>query len=165
MSFSNDFVDKSSSSIVPEFAGATQISEREQLRIDIAALADPNARANAEGQYAYADVQTRQMRIHYAQRETRFVDANLKLEPEISLTIGDDTRSYEQEVEKLRRDFARSPHGQALRDSIVLRETNLWDRVKATVARAKREADRKTPDKAPTQKRSLRRAFKRAHDR
>ncbi|MEM7745637.1 MAG: hypothetical protein AAF409_18210 [Pseudomonadota bacterium] len=111
MSFSDDFIDKSSSSIAPEFADATQISEREQLRVDIGALADPSARANAEAQYVRADVQTRHMRVLYAQRETRFVDANLKLEPEISLTIGDDTRSYADRVEQLRTDFAQSPHG------------------------------------------------------
>ncbi|MEM7518363.1 MAG: hypothetical protein AAF368_15755, partial [Planctomycetota bacterium] len=106
MSFSNDFFDKSSSSIVPEFADAGQISEREQLRIDIGALADPTARAGCTAAYAYADVQTGLMHAHYAFRETRFVEANLKLDQNLELTPLPDTRSYADRVEQLRTDFA-----------------------------------------------------------
>lgn len=128
-SFSNKFIDKIHGTSVPSFGEAAQISEREAMRSEIAAIADPTTRRSCELRYAYAEEHTQLAHAHYACRETRYVDANLKLEPKLEISKGQPPRSFEDEVNRLQAEFARSQPGQKLRAAIEEREADLWAQV------------------------------------
>lgn len=109
MSFSNDFVDKSPETSVPDHRKAVQISEHDALRLQVANLKHDEDRRACARRIQRAEDYPRVAENFLQRDENAYVKEHLKLGYGLTLSYGLEEQSLEQIEHDLRSEFKQLP--------------------------------------------------------